>query len=412
MNKTTPFCKLIITYILIMILGMIFSQFFTIVDRHTTIWIVNIIGFSIFLFFSIYHSKSISKFGIFISFFYLLISIITLIFHRDHLVDDTKSFGLNINIIAVMLNISFIYFNIDNKMNENDLIIINRLILIIGVLSSIYNLLLGGFSISKMINANNIYTVATCSFFDNKNTFGVFSFFSIIAGIYLLFKDKYKVLIILLLFLQVFTLIISFSRSSLLIFVIFISILLILLIANRKKLSYIELTVVKVSGLLFLLLLITVGCMFILNDNFHEFVDRTIIRSDFGDAGRSNIWEQGLTLIDLGSVDLLFGIGWSDLNSYGNSYLHNIYIELFVVGGIFKLLIYLYLFIYAFVNLRKKKKYGLISYIGISCLFSYIIFGMFESQIIFELGITPFLFMLYIFIMPNSIILNGDDYEK
>ena len=33
---------------------------------------------------------------------------------------------------------------------------------------------------------------------------------------------------------------------------------------------------------------------------------------------------------------------------------------------------------------------------------SYFAFGLFESQIIFELGITPYLFMLFMFFLPNN----------
>ena len=405
MQKTSAFCKVICAYIVIMIFGMLISNYFIVLNKTTTFWLVNVVGFVIFLGGYFVIQKSINVKALLLAIAFLLLSSLTLLFHSDHLFDDAKSIGLNINILVVAFSLTIFCNNPSKKeLSDYDLIIINRLILLIGFASTVYLFLFSTFSFSSIFNAGNIYTVALRSFFDNKNTFGIYSLFSIISGIYLIFKDKYKKITLLLLLSQLFSLIISFSRSALLLLFVFLFVFMILALRTKNVFNIKEKNIFKFSVFVLLSITAFILLFYVFNYRFRDFVLRAIIRSDFGDAGRTNYWQRGVELIDFNNLfDVIFGIGWSELNASGYSYLHNIYVEIFVVGGLAKIVFYLFIVVYGF-HLFFIKRYNksLAELFGLSILLSYLLYGFLESQIIFELGIAPFLFVLYIFVIPQN----------
>jgi len=256
-----------------------------------------------------------------------------------------------------------------------------------------------------MNNTNNVYTVSTRSFFDHKNTYGIYSFFSVISGIYLLLRDKHKFFCLGLTVLQLFSLIISLCRSALLISFVFLLLFSFISLGKKELFSNSERKVFKIG--LFLVIFVGVALLsaYLSISSFKNFVDKAIIRQDFGDAGRSGIWESGVELLDVDNIaDLFLGIGWAELYAGGNSYLHNVYLELFVVGGVVKLVFYFFILLFGIkINLKNKPRKGsIINIFGFTMVISYIVFAFFESQIILELGITPFMFILFIYIIPQN----------
>jgi O-antigen ligase len=132
------------------------------------------------------------------------------------------------------------------------------------------------------------------------------------------------------------------------------------------------------------------------------FLKDKVFRLAVGDAGRSDLWIDTLSKVDFGVKEILLGIGFSSLNNIGTSYVHNIYLELFLVGGIIKLSIYFILFICAFKRICDlKAKNRLLFHFCFSVLAGYLFFGWFESVIVFELGLISSLFTIMIFFLPG-----------
>lgn len=399
-------CINICVYISIMILGMAVSGYVTIVDRPSTFWIINLIGFIIYFIAHMFINKSKNYKFMYVGLAYIIISSITLLLHSGHVFDNTKSFGLNVNIFVVGINIFLVLDSLKNvKLTKEDINLICVLILGIGVLSFIYNLIYGGFSLDKIKeNLNDIYKANTSSFFDNKNSFGIFTYFSIVAGLYLLINCKHKALTCICLAAEVFTLIITFCRDALLATGVFGIALIILLIVERKvlindktrKIIIFIASLLAVSGICVIIGMIA-------NEEFKNFIMGAVLRVDRGNTGRTEIWKEAISKFNKTSINFILGIGYSELNAGGNSYLHNSYLEIFVTGGIVKCLFYIFIIYIGIKNLFFSKERNLIKAFSKAVFVSYFAFAYYESQIIFELGITPFLFMLFMYILPNTI---------
>lgn len=404
-NKISNYAKAICLYIFIMIFGMFISQYLTIIDRPSTFWIINIIGFITFYTIIMMISKKIDKKSIIIGSIYIFISIITLALHGKHLFDSTKSLGLNVNIIVVALNLGIVFLTTDKlSLSKNDLSFICKFIFYIGFIAAIYSITIEGISLKKLNNSSSqtIYNNAAHSFFDSKNSFGIYEFLAIVSGIYLLFNDNKKIFHFVILIVEAFMLYVSFSRASLLALGVFLIFYLLLILIycdkifnkkNKKLVLRIYLAIACILGIS----LVVILC----NPTIKNYIFDIVLRVGVGNAGRDEIWKNGIKALQNSPLNYIFGIGWSELNANDCSYLHNIYLEIFVVGGILKSLIYLYVFIIGIKRLLNMEN-SIIKLICISTCVSYFAFGFYESQIIFELGITPLLFMLFIFIIPSS----------
>lgn len=389
-------------YILILYFGMFISNFFVIIDRTTTFWLINLAGYLVF-FICFLKGKKTNLLSIGLAACLISASFFTVAFHSHHIFDNTKSLGLNVNIIIVSCNIILFFDDKDFYISTNDFISICKLVFILGIISSIYNLLDNYKSLTLIFNTYNSYTIASRSFFDNKNTFGAVCMLSIASGLYLIFNVKRHTKVIILgLVLLVLNLIISFSRTALLSTGIFAFIYLLLIFRSKEKFDNWQKKYFKMIKCLILILAISAFGLFIFNPKINNFVINMVFRKDFGDAGRKEIWLDGLGYLNGGIVDSLFGIGYSQMNYYGTTYLHNVYLELFVSGGLLKCLVYFAILLKPIVNYRRTKNKSLANYLSIAMLLSYLVYAFFESQIIFELGIVPFLFMTLIYMTPNK----------
>lgn len=406
-NKNLSFnCINICVYIIIMIIGMFLSNYVVVIDRPSTFWMINIIGFSIYFISHMLINKSKNYKFMYIGLAYIIVSLITLFLNSNHLFDNVKSIGLNVNIFVVGINIFLVLDSLKSvKLTKNDLNFICILILTIGILSSAYNLLYGGFSINRIKdNLNNIYAANTSSFLDNKNSFGIFTYFSIVAGIYLFLNCKHKVLTSLGLTIQFFTLIITFCRSALLATGVFGIVFVVLLIIDRKILIN-EKNRKPLICMSSLIAVIGIGLIISMafSEEIRNFVLDAVLRVDMGNTGRTEIWKESINNFNKTPLNFVFGIGYSELNSYGNSYLHNTYLEIFVTGGIIKCLFYVFAVFVIAKHLFFSGNSNLIKDISKAVFVSYFAFANYESQILFELGITPFLFMLFTYILSNKI---------
>lgn len=385
--------KAIIIYITIQILGILLSNFIVFQDRISTIWIINSIGFTIFsvAIFSRFSSKRLTTW--IIAFLYIVTQLLTLLIHIEYLFGSLKSFGLNINIIVTAVYMVMVF-----SLLNQELLIMEQIkkiyiqIYIWGLIACLFSIVTEHNTIAMVLNSKiGAYSVATRSFFDNKNTYGAFLAMALIAGIFLYQHTRRKRFLFGETFLFV-CLILSFSRAALLLFGVFC----IVFFAFKENRS---------PFLNRLMLVVFLGCciMIILNSTFRSLLFEKIIRSDVGDAGRSIIWHYVFKIFNRNWYNIPLGIGFSELNMIGISYIHNIYLEIYFVGGIVKLLFFLAALIRITINImRTFHRNSFTGYLGVSVFIAYLGYGFFESVIIFELGIIPFLIILNMLIIPQT----------
>lgn len=143
--------------------------------------------------------------------------------------------------------------------------------------------------------------------------------------------------------------------------------------------------------------------------------DKFLFRLDVGTAGRIERWF-GLLDIIFENPFLLLGVSSSGfkeiVNSIGVTQIDNAYIEILLSYGIIGLLLYLFIILK---NVHKtnmlinnKKLLKIIQSFTVSLL----IYGLFESVILFEPGIIQWTISILLFAFPRAFYINCAQYSQ
>lgn len=338
-----------------------------------------------------FHKKINIKIAI-ISCIYITFLITSLFIAKS--IDSFMSFAFNINILISGLSFFLIYGFIDDiilQFSNFYKLIIN--IVIIGICFCVFNLVA---NIHIIMNLNNItsgYEINMISFFPGRNQFAVFLFFEIIFISFLICKfKKYNYLLILGLFL--FNLFCTFTRASILSTLIFL-IYIIITTCNRKQKLYLLIF----SGILIL--------FFIYNSEVVNYIIKYIIRPDTGSAGRTIRWGVLLNYVFNNIEILILGASPIGMKSIleiliNSGQIDNAYLEVLATGGIPKLLFYIYFIVDSFKTTIKIKRIDKIAgNIFQGATISFTVYSFFESVILLESGILPWLATIVIIILPK-----------
>lgn len=203
-----------------------------------------------------------------------------------------------------------------------------RYIVIIGVISCLYNFIFCTDEILKIITASSSYQVNVKSFFTNRNDFGGFLSLAMIATFYLYGdskqkKDNLKKLI--LLFLFIVNIFITFSRGA-----IFSAGLLMCYMIYEKYKNKPRMIVFVLIGLVSVVYLLS-------NVKALSFLESFVIRSDNFDSNRFTLWGYGLKIIKMNplcGVGYYTGIDIALANNFPNTQFHNFFIDTTVGNGI------------------------------------------------------------------------------
>lgn len=383
-----------IRYYVSMLAIFFLANFFVIKDQITTIWILNFISLLFVILNSVKNNwfYNTEKYWLF-SISLMISELITLLFHSNHILDSMKSIGLNLNIFVGSIYIPLIY-GLANKCNcsHDNLLIIFKSIYYGGVIASIYNIKNIATIILAIRSDEVAYAYTTSSFLISKNTFGIFLGISISCGIYL-FRVESKKNYVMGMILQFLMLLSSFCRSGLL----FLGVFLLVFVLSKDILDK------KMRRIIIISSISAIG-IFAFNPRLIFLFKEKVFRLEYaGDAGRSDFWKYELSNFQFGIKEYLFGLGSSEINTSGYSYMHNILLELFMTGGIIKLLFYVVLILLSLNRIRVLKgDFPVLGHFCLSVLIGYIAFGMFESVILFELGLIPFLFVTFLFFIPSA----------
>lgn len=343
-------------------------------------------------FFIKYTEKKMSK-DLILMLVVLMVSQGLTVFFTNLMVIKLEYFDV-INAIAMVVSF-FIFMLLPSKtsIDQKGLITFFKSIVILGIVSCTYNMVI---NFNEMVNFNEIksaYAVNLSSFYLNRNSFAQFMYFSIIANTFLIVLTNKKRLYVvyLIFFLNLLT---TLSRGAIASIIIFAG--LYWLLKFKKNI----LTSLLVTVFTFFSILLSMA-----NSNIKSFISTMLIREEAGSTGRSELWLEGVNLLNQTSWFLGVGeftsIKYLKSLGYSNSEFHSFYIETLVKGGI--LLIIFHGLVFFIMSNRYKiiLKYNKpIGVLYISAVVSVLFYGFIESISFFTLGYVGTLFTIFFITVP------------
>ena len=377
--------SLICLYIAIMVLGIALTS--ATESTTTMFWSINDIGLVLCL--GPYACKGSVK-ALTFCFIYIALWIIGLFINENLITNNIKAVGININIIVFSIYILTLSFLFREKIfDEKSVLRILKCISYWGTITFVCAWILGFQDIMQiMFGSMGVYKAHIYGFFNGKNSYGIFLSLSFCADLYLYKINNKSWTTKLTLILKFFAIVFSFSRAALLQVVI---VIFFFLWFERKR-SIKEWSIL--SCICFVVLFYILQ-----NGNFSEVVLNDVFRLDVGDAGRTAARDFALSKIN-GIFEYIFGVGYVGVVYYDID-IDNAWLSIFFTGGLIKLVIYLGLILYFFiVTHRLTKMNKTLGNICLSVGISYLVYGFFESIVLFQSGLINFIFIIFMYFIP------------
>lgn len=224
----------------------------------------------------------------------------------------------------------FVFFCVFKKVRISDIQLKSfmKYIVIIGVISCLYNFIFCFDEIAKIITATSSYQVNVKSFFTNRNDFGGFLSLSMIATFFYYgdtYTKKESVFRMGILVLFAFNIFITFSRGAIFSSLIIVSYMIYEKYKNKPK-------IIIIIALLIIMIIYILS-----NNSVTHFLEALVIRSDNFDSNRFTLWRYGLNIIN---INPFFGVGYytgveiAIANNFPNTQFHNFFIDNTVGTGI------------------------------------------------------------------------------
>ena len=328
--------------------------------------------------------------GMYFLVFFLLINVICI------LADSNISFNTIINFgISVLLVYLFFESPIREKnITENDVLLFFRFFAIFMLISCVYNMIVNFRQLLNIASISVYSSDVTASFFDNKNTFGVFLIFGAISAAFLKVVDKNsKWLIVLAIF--IVNELISMCRTAIILTIFFL--LVSFLVGDKRTLK---------KRIFALIILITAAIvLYCFVSPIRNFIDNNLFANTDSLDVRDGYIERMLPLAD--GIYLFIGYGEerSLLLAYeyaGNRYYHNTYLHLLMMGGLLKIVLFSITVLYAFYNsfklCRLNRKAG---YMCIATIVAYLVYASIESVILFDTPVIAMLATIFVVSIPR-----------
>lgn len=310
------------------------------------------------------------------------------------IINDTS---IRAELQSVIVSVLLLYLLYESAINVRNLQIENiekfyRIIVYFMFAASLYNMIVHFNSLIHLTSLAVYNSENICSFFDNKNTFGVFLLFGVLAATILkILTNEVKWI----LFAGIFLVneLMSMCRTA-----IILSLLLIFIsfFVNKEQ---------RVKSI-FLAIGIILAILLILHNN--DSVSNYIFNNLFGNSNsvdvRNSYVENMLPLAK--GAHLLFGYGESNASLLagqytGNQYYHNTYLKELISGGIVRLGIQISGIILSFFYGIKCRGYN--KTIGNLCLLStmvYLIYSNVESVSLFDSPVVGMMAVIFIISIP------------
>ncbi|MGB6779557.1 MAG: O-antigen ligase family protein [Planococcus citreus] len=355
------------------------------------------VGFTIqvillFVYFLFFTEKNIDKDFVFLLFF-LIVSQSATIYSAILLPIDMDYIDVINAVGTVMSFIIFVCVPSELKITQKGLTNFFISIVILGVLSCLYNLVINFQGMINILEIESAYDVNFSSFYTNRNGFAQIIFFSIVANTYLLLVKKQKIYYLTFFFLGI-SLLLTISRGGIAATVIFG---LVFMLFTMKKSLVRNLSLALISFPIFFLLWF--------NPTANNFISSMLIREETGTTGRFSFWLEGIKLLN--QTNWFFGVGeFTSINYFRNlgytvTELHSFYIETLVKGGLALFLFYIVIFVLMvnryWILKRADREAGIIY---ISALVSLLVYCLIESVSFFTIGYVGSLFTIFFITVP------------
>ena len=343
--------------------------------------------------FFILSTRSEGKFsytGMFYLIFFLLINVVCLLADSNVSLNTVINFGISIFLVYLFFESPIREHNIC----ENDVLRFFRYFAIFMLISCVYNMLV---NIRQLLNIASISVYssdATASFFDNKNTFGVFLIFGAISATFLKVVDgNNKWLIVLVIF--IINEVMAMCRTAIILTIFFLAVS--FLVGDKKTLKK------RIFALV--VLIIGAAVLYYFISPIRNFVNNNLFGNTDSLDTRDGYIERMLPLSK--GIYLLFGYGEERsvelaIQYAGNRYYHNTYLHLLMIGGLFRVLLFAITILYAVIN--SIKLYKLNRKTGSMCIvtiFAYLIYASIESVILFDTPVIAILATIFVVSIPR-----------
>ena len=344
-------------------------------------------------------SKNIGK----VSYFTLIFIVVSLINTIGTLAINNISIVSEVYIFLIGIILSIIL--VESALKENtlrffDVLVFYKIFVYFMLIAAIYNMIIHFNSLLHITSISVYNSENICSFFDNKNTYGVFLIFAVLASTILNIITREKLWLVSSGIFLVNDLM-AMCRTAILLSLILIAIS--FWVDESKKIR---------NAIVFSLLIITVVATLNTNDFVREYVLNNLFGSTKSLDARNSYIEALLPFAR--GAHLWFGYGNRGALELaaqytGNVYYHNAYLKELMMGGIIKLGTQIFVLLTSFkygLRCRKLKKT-----IGNLCILStiiYIIYVFAESVILFDAPVVAIMAVMFIISMPilfyNSLI--------
>lgn len=403
MSKTTS--KIPIFFALYIIIAL-FPQIFHFGGMLSLVWKIAVV---LLLFLRIASAGlvySMSSVGVKYMAFYILMRVICLF--------TNESVGIE-TILNIGIELLLLYFFLDTPIRDNRIVESNvlqflNIYVFFIIISCLYNMV-ANYNVLLHLNTLSVYGKnATHSFFDNKNTFGVFLLFGSLAAMFLkVIEGKQRWLFAIILFLL--NELMAMCRTA----IILTLIILIISFLIGERDSFFKRLVFSV----FLIIVCGVLCWFV--PQIRRFLTNNVFGSTNSLDSRNGYLSKMIPL--LRGVYLVFGYG--DEKSIelaaeyaGNRYYHNTYLHILMSGGVLKFAFFIVIIIHSIIITYKVfKKDAKTGSLCFSAIMLYLIYSWVESVILFETPVIATLATIFVVSVPqffynakiNNTLLVGND---
>lgn len=390
--------NMISTYYAVFIILALLPQVFGFNDRGIgDVWKMGILIWLLVLSFIKNKTINLSVIGIAYLFFYMVVNVACLITDSD--ISITTMFNLVIGVLLIYL---FFDWPIREKnISKSDIFEFFRILVWFMLVACIYNMIVNAKQLLNITSISVYGSDATTSFFDNKNTFGVFLLFGTISATFCkIYEGKNKWLYITFLFLVNALMAMSRTAIVLIIFLLIAS----FLIGDKKT---------RKSRIFFLSILLFMSIvLYFTSSTISNYIDNNLFGNTQSLDIRDRYIERMLPLAR--GFYLYFGYGVEKsiqltIEYAGNRYYHNTYLQLLMEGGLMKLSVFVVGVIYSIRNTiklcRMNRKIG---YMCAATITTYLIYASIESVILFDTPVIAMLASIFVISIPR-LFLNAEE---
>lgn len=339
---------------------------------------------------------TLTMIGIFYILFFVSINAINLIVDTNVGISTVINFGTGVLLVYLFFDCPIREKNI----SEDDVLKFFKIFSLFMFVACIYNVI-ANFNLLLNITSISIYGGnATSSFFDNKNTFGVFLIFGTISAFYLkVIENKMRWLLLMIVFLVNETM--AMCRTA--IVLTFVFLIVSFLIGDKKTR--------KIRILMLVGLIIFALIFYNTSSGLYGFINNNLFGNTNSLDTRDGYVNNMLPLAN--GIHLFFGYGIEQSRQLayrytGNIYYHNTYLHLLISGGLLRLAFFVVGVLHSLLNVIKLRKMNRQS--GNMCIvtiIAYLIYASVESTILFDTPIPAMLATIFVISIPR-LLLNAE----